>query len=203
MCTQFLLITKTCCLAGSPEAPVATAFTLAFLSQLLQQCITSIEHDTSKATSRLTNGKKNGDFHNEKHEKLEKVRKIKKTIKMRRRRRKRSDLSNSFDSCSLSDSDTLEVDSGDESDLSEGGLDDLDSEDSDDVYVESESDEESSAAMSVKKESSSCNGNSLIEAGRLLTQQIMKDNLAMKNAVSFGKVTQYDASDVSDVETGM
>jgi len=203
-------------LPGSPEAPVATAFTLAFLSQLLQQCISSIEQDMTnkKAQSinsqpKLTNGKRNDDSINNKHEQLEKVRKIKKSIKMRRRRRKRRDLSNSLDSCSLSDSDTIEIDSGDESDLSEGGLDGLDSdgEDSDDVYVESESDEESGLfCKQSKKESSkeACNGNgnSLTEAGKLLTQQILKDNLASKNGVAFGKVTQFDASDVSDVETG-
>lgn len=190
---------------GSPEAPVATAFTLAFLSQLLHQCITSMEYDKKTTPSKLTNGKKNDDSH--KHEKLEKARKLKKTMKMRRRRRKRSDLS--LDSCSLSDSDTIELDSGDESDLSEGGLDDLDSEgeDSDDVYVESESDEETkqpnhvTKSLFVKKESS-CNGSSLTEAGKLLTQQIIKDNLVIKNGVSLGKTMHLDTSDVSDVETG-
>lgn len=125
-------------------------------------------------------------------------------------------MSSSLDSCSASDSDTIEMDSGDESDLSEGGMEELESEDeeSDDVYVESDSEEESSLTNSSsprtmfskqeKKEPTkeALNGNSLTEAGKLLTQQIMRDNLMCKNGVVFGKVMQIDASDVSDVETG-
>lgn len=158
-----------------------------------------MEQDMANSkTPKLTNGKRNDDAH--RHEKIEKARKMKKSIKMRRRRRKRSDLSNSFDS--LSDSDTLEIDSADESDLSEGGLDDLDSEgdQSDDVQVESESDEETSQpnhmskSLFAKKELS-CNGNSLSEAGKLLTQQLMKNGMVASKV-------PLDTSDISDVETG-
>lgn len=208
---------------GSSEASVATAFTLAFLSQLLQQCISSLEQDPANkklnsVTTKLTNGKTTVDHNtiDKEHEQLKKVRQLKKAIKTRRRRQKRRDMSNSLDSCSASDSDTIELDSGDESDLSEGGVEEIDSEDeeSDDVYVESDSEDEGSldnssspTTLFSKQEKNepmkeALNGNSLTEAGKLLTQQIMRDNLMCKNGVAFGKVTQIDASDVSDVETG-
>ena len=158
---------------------MATAFTLAFLSLLLQNCISSFENFLTKEHSNdqtVTNGPQtsastqNG-LSTEKLSKHEnsvmgsnakgnfkETKKLKRVLKHRRRRRRRRNIDYSFESYSGSGSDLDEsANEGDEdSDLSEGGgdvvvMDDLMSDDSDDVYIESESDTESGNTGSLPK----------------------------------------------------
>ncbi|KAJ7339643.1 Protein smg5 [Desmophyllum pertusum] len=160
---------------GSQESSVATAFTLALLSLLLQNCISSFENFLTKEHSStdqpVANGPANAALsHNglsadklSKHEdsvtgskaqsNLNQAKKVKKVLKHRRRRRRRRNIDYSFESYSGSGSDLDESgdDEDEDSDLSEGGgehdgmLDDLmsEEEDSEDVYIESDSDNES------------------------------------------------------------
>ena len=148
---------------------MAIAFTLSFLSFLIQKCISSFEnfsanehlHPEKPITngmqndSQVLNGSsaamsKNGNsisVFNANSDSSE-ARKLKRTLQHRRRRRRRKNVDYSFDSYSGSGSDSEESgeEGSDDSDLSEGGgegeIFDRMSEESDDVYIESESDDE-------------------------------------------------------------
>lgn len=148
---------------------MAIAFTLSFLSFLIQKCISSIEnfsanehlHPEKPITngmqndSQVLNGSsaamsKNGNsisVFNANSDSSE-ARKLKRTLQHRRRRRRRKNVDYSFDSYSGSGSDSEESgeEGSDDSDLSEGGgegeIFDRMSDESDDVYIESESDDE-------------------------------------------------------------
>ena len=131
---------------GPQESSVATAFALAFLSLLLQNCISSFENFLTKEHSNseqaLTNGPQNiAQAHNglsteklSKHEnsitgskaksEFDEATKLKKVLKHRRRRRRRRNIDYSFESYSGSGSDleeSGEEDDDEDSDLSEGG----------------------------------------------------------------------------------
>ena len=229
--------------AGSQESTVATAFTLAFLSLLLQNCISSFENFLAKEHSNpeqsMANGPSNATLaHNglSKHENspgikaqsnLNGAKQLKKVLKHRRRRRRRRNIDYSFESYSGSGSDLDEsaAEGEDEdSDLSEGGgeidgmLDDLmsDEDDSEDVYIESESDNESANTGSLPKTVfSSANGkhheNEAFSRSteKFPSHQTVQDKLGFKagflghNGVSVGKIFRPDLfSDVSDAETG-
>lgn len=133
-------------LAGSQESSVAIAFTLAFLSLLLQHCISSLEiylaKEHSNAEHQAMNGPANAVLsHNglnseklSKHDNsvtgitaqsnLNRNKAIKNVLKHRRRRRRRRNIDYSFDSYSGSGSDLEESEDNEEdedSDLSEGG----------------------------------------------------------------------------------
>ncbi|KAL9986002.1 hypothetical protein ACROYT_G000055 [Oculina patagonica] len=164
---------------GSQESSVATAFTLAFLSLLLQNCISSFENFLAKEHSNpehpVANGPTNAALlHNglSKHENsvqgskaqsnFNEAKKLKKVMKHRRRRRRRRNIDYSFESYSGSGSDldeSADEEEDEDSDLSEGGgeidemLDDLmsEEEDSEDVCIESESDNESGNTGSLPK----------------------------------------------------
>lgn len=148
---------------------MAIAFTLSFLSFLIQKCISSFEnfsanehlHPEKPITngmqndSQVLNGSsaamsKNGNsisVFNANSDSSE-ARKLKRTLQHRRRRRRRKNVDYSFDSYSGSGSDSEESgeEGSDDSDLSEGGgegeIFDRMSDESDDVYIESESDDE-------------------------------------------------------------
>lgn len=131
---------------GSQESSVAIAFTLAFLSLLLQHCISSLEiylaKEHSTAESQVMNGPATAALsHNglnseklSKHDNsvagltakshLNRNKAIKNVLKHRRRRRRRRNIDYSFDSYSASGSDLEESEDNEEnedSDLSEGG----------------------------------------------------------------------------------
>ncbi|RMX45316.1 hypothetical protein pdam_00000834 [Pocillopora damicornis] len=131
---------------GSQESSVAIAFTLAFLSLLLQHCISSLEiylaKEHSNAEHQAMNGPANAVLsHNglnseklSKHDNsvtgitaqsnLNRNKAIKNVLKHRRRRRRRRNIDYSFDSYSGSGSDLEESEDNEEdedSDLSEGG----------------------------------------------------------------------------------
>lgn len=148
---------------------MAIAFTLSFLSFLIQKCISSFENFSANEhlhpEKPITNGLQNNSqvlngssaamsknensipVFNAKSDSTE-ARKLKRTLQHRRRRRRRKNVDYSFDSYSGSGSDSEESgeEGSDESDLSEGGGEDeiVDrmSDESDDVYIESESDDE-------------------------------------------------------------
>ena len=222
-----LMLYKTSFRTGSPEASVATAFNLAFLSQLLQHCISCLEHPERYSTSQLTmaaqklpptvNGIKeeegancNGSF--EDHIRLSKVQKIKKALKHRRRRRRQISGNYSFESESGSDFDGHDLDEDNDSDLSEGGIvDDLSEdeliseEDSEDVYVESESETEGEPHNSVPRTIFSAmrsGKGSLTGVDKLLNQQVankqaLDSSLLKQNGVVFNRVARMNQS--SDV----
>lgn len=233
---------------GSQESSIATAFTLAFLSLLLQNCISSFEIFLAKEHSNtehpITNGPANTALsHNglnaeklSKHENsvtgtrvqsnLNQTKALKKVVKHRRRRRRRRNIDYSFDSYSGSGSDLEVSDDNEEdedSDLSEGGemdgvVDDLvsDEDDSEDVYIESESDEESSNTGSLPKTVFTApNGRHLMKetlpkpTEKSPSHQTAHEQLGFKagllgqNGISVGKMFRPDLfSDVSDAETG-
>ena len=148
---------------------MAIAFTLSFLSFLIQKCISSFENFSPNEQSPLdkpvTNGLQNNaqvlngfnigmsknehsvTAFNASDDSLE-TKKSKRALQHRRRRRRRRNVDYSFDSYSGSCSESEESgeDASDDSDLSEGGgegeANDRMSDESDDVYVESESDDE-------------------------------------------------------------
>lgn len=154
---------------GSQECSMAIAFTLSFLSFLIQKCISSFENFSPNEQSPLdkpvTNGLQNNaqvlngfnigmsknehsvTAFNASDDSLE-TKKSKRALQHRRRRRRRRNVDYSFDSYSGSCSESEESgeDASDDSDLSEGGgegeANDRMSDESDDVYVESESDDE-------------------------------------------------------------
>ena len=158
---------------------MATAFALAFLSLLLQNCISSFENFLTKEHSNpeqaVTNGpQNNAQTHNglsaeklSKHENsilgskarsdFNEAKKLKKVLKHRRRRRRRRNIDYSFESYSGSGSDFEESGEEDDedSDLSEGGgeidgaMEELLSDNSDDVYIESDSEDENGNAGSL------------------------------------------------------
>ena len=226
---------------------MATAFTLAFLSLLLQNCISSFENSLTKEYSNSEPTVENGPQSTalaqnglsaeklSKHENsamgskpqsdFNKTKKLKKVLKHRRRRRRRRNIDCSFESYSGSGSDFDE--SGDEddedSDLSEGGgefdglLDDLISDDSDDVYIESESDNESGNNGSLPKTvfQSAANGKQFenytlpkskdtFSAYHVVRgKQGLKAGFLGQNGISVGKMFRPDLlSDISDAETG-
>lgn len=227
---------------GSQESSIATAFALAFLSLLLQNCILSFENFLAKEHSNteqpVVNGPTNAALsHNgfSKHSfqgrkvesSLSQAKQLKKVMKHRRRRRRRRKIDYSFESYSGSGSDLEE--SGDEeenedSDLSEGGgeMDEVlgdsisDEDDSEDVYIESESDNESgnngslpSSVFSAANGKRHANETLPRSMEKLPSHQIVQDKLALKagflghNGVSVGKMFRPDLiSDVSDAETG-
>jgi len=135
---------------GSSWTSVATAFSLALFSQLLQHCINHLEKALGGKlpllmNKPLQNGTPKADTDPE-EVKIQKVKELKKKSFARRRRQQRhysdSDISEEI----------LSSDSGEESDLSEGGFDvsleDVLSEDDlDDVYIEEESGEESGSDL--------------------------------------------------------
>lgn len=154
---------------GAQEYSMAIAFTLSFLSFLIQKCISSFEnfsanehlHPEKPITngmqndSQVLNGSSAAMSKNENSFPLfnansdsSEARKLKRTLQHRRRRRRRKNVDYSFDSYSGSGSDSEESgeEGSDDSDLSEGGgegeIFDRISDESDDVYIESESDDE-------------------------------------------------------------
>lgn len=154
---------------GAQEYSMAIAFTLSFLSFLIQKCISSFEnfsanehlHPEKPITngmqndSQVLNGSSAAMSKNENSFPLfnansdsSEARKLKRTLQHRRRRRRRKNVDYSFDSYSGSGSDSEESgeEGSDDSDLSEGGgegeIFDRMSDESDDVYIESESDDE-------------------------------------------------------------
>lgn len=229
---------------GSQDSSVATAFTLAFLSLLLQNCISSFENflakDHSNTEHLVVNGPTNAALsHNgfSKHENsfqggkvesnLNQAKQLKKVMKHRRRRRRRRKIDYSFESYSGSGSDLEESgddEEDDDSDLSEGGgeMDEVlgdsisDEDDSEDVYIESESDNESGNNGSLPNSVfSATNGkrheNETLPKSmeKLPSHQTVQNKMAFKaglmghNGVSVGKMFRPDLiSDVSDAETG-
>ena len=134
--------------ADSQESSVAAAFTLAFLSLLLQHCISSFENflakDPTSSEQNVANGpQKTAATQNglsaeklQKHENsslglkatkplkdFNETKKLKKALKHRRRRRRRRNVDYSFESYSGSGSDFDESggEIDEDSDLSEGG----------------------------------------------------------------------------------
>ncbi|XP_067056823.1 nonsense-mediated mRNA decay factor SMG5-like [Acropora muricata] len=154
---------------GAQEYSMAIAFTLSFLSFLIQKCISSFENFSANEhlhpEKPITNGMQNDSqvlngssaavpknensfpLFNANSDSSE-ARKLKRTLQHRRRRRRRKNVDYSFDSYSGSGSDSEESgeEGSDDSDLSEGGgegeIFDRMSDESDDVYIESESDDE-------------------------------------------------------------
>jgi len=233
-------------LTGSQDSSLATAFSLAFLSLLLQNCISSFENflkkEHSKPEQNVANGLQNSTLaHNglsveklSKHESsiadanaridFNDTKKLKRVLKHRRRRRRRRNIDYSFESYSGSGSDSEESggEDGDDSDLSEGVgevdgvLDDLMSDDSDDVYIESESDDESEHTGSLPKTVFSARNGKQPENSALPKstdmfsshqavhgKQALKAGILGLNGISVGKMIRPDLfSDVSDAETG-
>lgn len=229
---------------GSEDAAVALAFTLAMLSQLLQCSITNIQNakhfdssdriDLKKVASPLTNGF-NGSHKNnmvvceEEQTKLVKAKQITKALKKRRRRRHRRHT-DSFESESASASDLGIMDSDDdddaeeeyESDLSEGGIvdgmiEDLisDDEEGEDVYVESDSENESDARNAEPRSMFSLSSNIAMKNRSAVTDSRKLQNMPpcgqqskfgvqmlKQNGLVFGKMITEPPSDVSDAETG-
>ena len=215
-------------LAGSRECSLATAFILAFLSLLLQHSISAFENFVSKEQNHCDPSVANGasstvvengvNLHKmSTHETFSAVggktrgngtRKPKQVVKHRRRRRRRRNIEDSFESYSGSGSDDGSEECEDEdSDLSEGGvvdglLDDLMSDDdSEDVYIESDSDNETGHhAKGVQKFP---NSTEQFPNHHTTAEPKIKGGFLGQNGLSVGRTIRPDlVSDVSDAETG-
>lgn len=159
---------------------------------------------------------------------LNQAKKVKKVLKHRRRRRRRRNIDYSFESYSGSGSDLDESgdDEDEDSDLSEGGgehdgmLDDLmsEEEDSEDVYIESDSDNESGNTTGSLPNTVFSTANGKQHENETFPKsteklppchQMVQDKPGYKagylgqNGISVGKMFRPDLfSDVSDAETG-